>query len=387
MSSRPGNLGVCTEHRVVCGSEPLTNSDDACLLAILIIEPNQTASVNHEFPSLNDHGFGSTSHCGDDGSAKRMTRSRQGKRKTGMNSSSSVELRRIAHGDDMPAAQQAEALVHRENFSLDDDHDANKPASTSLWSLTAKDQRSFFLLVLLYFLQGVPMGLAMGSVPYLLKSRLSYGEIGVFTLAAYPYSMKLLWSPIVDAIWSRRIGRRKSWIVPIQTLSAIMLLWMSGQVESLMEKANQHLYFFTFVFFSLVMLCATQDVAVDGTFISDSTSYGPSQIVGHGAVSREVAGLTDVLTAIRLGSDAYFPGKSVICFHRSNCRPYCWAIPFFHSLFGLQFPKLCEQMVSRETFERSRFHSFRLPQILGLDISPRHHWASIFQKGRKDEQP
>ncbi|KAI5840608.1 acetyl-coenzyme A transporter 1-domain-containing protein [Tricharina praecox] len=225
-------------------------------------------------------------------SGERMNRSRRGggsssgKRK-GMNSSSSVEFRRGKVGVEggESSAAQTEHLIARESFSLDHDHDVSKPAAASLMDLSPKDRRNFFLLVLLYFLQGVPMGLAMGSVPFLLKSKLSYGEIGVFTLASYPYSMKLLWSPIVDAIWSPRMGRRKSWIVPVQAVSAIMLLWLGGQAEKMMEEANTRLYFFTWVFFCLVMLCATQDVAVDGwalTLISpENLSYASTaQTVG-----------------------------------------------------------------------------------------------------------
>jgi len=83
-------------------------------------------------------------------------------------------------------------------------------------------------------LQGIPVGLAFGSVPFLLKARLSYGQVGIFSLASYPYSMKLLWSPIVDAIYSRRIGRRKSWIVPIQATSGLLLLWLGSHIEGLM---------------------------------------------------------------------------------------------------------------------------------------------------------
>ena len=148
------------------------------------------------------------------------------------------------------------------------DVDSNPSGGGAFFDLPLRDQRNFCMLVLLYFLQGVPMGLAMGSVPFLLKSRLSYGQIGVFTLAAYPYSMKLAWSPIVDAIWSRRFGRRKSWIVPIQTISGIMLLWLGANASELMQNAEQKLYMFTFTFFMLVMLCATQDIAVDGWAIT-----------------------------------------------------------------------------------------------------------------------
>lgn len=207
-----------------------------------------------------------------------------------MNTSSSVEYRRkngasLDNGDSSPSsAHQTEALLERSSFTLDDDHDV-KPAAASFLTLSLADQRNFALLVLLYFLQGVPMGLAMGSVPFLLKHKLSYGEIGVFTLASYPYSMKLLWSPIVDAIWSRRMGRRKSWIVPIQTVSACMLIWLGSNVDRLMDEASSKLYTFTFVFFTLVMLCATQDIAVDGwalTLLSpENLSYASTaQTVG-----------------------------------------------------------------------------------------------------------
>ncbi|TGZ78055.1 MFS general substrate transporter [Ascodesmis nigricans] len=210
-----------------------------------------------------------------------------------MNTSSSVEFRRKTvhpvefdlNDSHISSASQTAALLERESFQLDSSIDPDKPPAGSFKELSKKDQRNFLLLVLLYFLQGVPMGLAMGSVPFLLKSRLSYGQIGVFTLASYPYSMKLLWSPIVDAIWSPRWGRRKSWIVPVQAVSAVALLWLGAHAERLMEEAEQRLYFFTFVFFVLVMLCATQDIAVDGwalTLLSpENLSYASTaQTVG-----------------------------------------------------------------------------------------------------------
>lgn len=87
-------------------------------------------------------------------------------------------------------------------------------------------------------LQGVPVGLAFGSVPFLLKAKLSYGQVGVFSLASYPYSMKLLWSPIVDAVYSRRFGRRKSWIVPIQATSGLLLLWLGSHIEALLARVT-----------------------------------------------------------------------------------------------------------------------------------------------------
>ncbi|KAG0135978.1 acetyl-coenzyme A transporter 1-domain-containing protein [Tuber indicum] len=273
---------------------PLTSSSSSTVRAH---RSNSSAEHPDDFELENIYVDDLRTHCNSDDPAtpsSPMARSRKDRHhdndrssSANMNSSSSVEYRRknasVDGHDLLPSSMQTETLLQRESFSLDDDHD--KQASASLKDLSPQDQKNFALLVLLYFLQGVPMGLAMGSVPFLLKSRLSYGEIGVFSLASYPYSMKLLWSPIVDAIWSKRMGRRKSWIVPIQALSAIMLLWLGANADRLMAEASGKLYTFTFVFFSLVMLCATQDVAVDGwalTLLSvENLSYASTaQTVG-----------------------------------------------------------------------------------------------------------
>lgn len=136
-------------------------------------------------------------------------------------SMSNVELRR-KNAAPQDSGQVTSNLMARESFSLDNNVPKTPVVNNhGFFELPRADQRNFLLLVLLYFLQGVPMGLAGGSVPFLLKEHLSFGEIGVFSLAAYPYSLKLFWSPIVDAVWSPRFGRRKSWILPIQLMSGL----------------------------------------------------------------------------------------------------------------------------------------------------------------------
>ncbi|KAF2196159.1 acetyl coenzyme a transporter [Delitschia confertaspora ATCC 74209] len=184
-----------------------------------------------------------------------------------------VEHRRkhVTNNSEDPASQAA-SLMSRSSFTLDDPVPAlageGQGPSKGFFELSKKDQRNFLLLILLYFLQGIPMGLANGSVPFLLKSIVSYSAIGVFSLAAYPYSLKLLWSPIVDAVWSPKLGRRKSWILPIQILSGLSMLWLGGRVQRMMadagEKDSNSIWSFTWWWFGLVFLCATQDIAVDG---------------------------------------------------------------------------------------------------------------------------
>lgn len=179
--------------------------------------------------------------------------------------------RKHASLDSDSPSSQAASLIGSSSFSLDDDvpkfGEEEEGSSKGFFELSKKDQSNFLLLVLLYFLQGIPMGLAHGSVPFLLKNNVSYSAIGVFSLAAYPYSLKLLWSPIVDAVWSPSVGRRKSWILPIQTISGFSMLWLGRNINRMMTEAGETdsgVWNFTMWWFALVFLCATQDIAVDG---------------------------------------------------------------------------------------------------------------------------
>lgn len=184
-----------------------------------------------------------------------------------------IEYRRRKPSIDSPTgATQLTNLMSRERFSLDDmpltPRTPGMSASEGFMELPRQDQRNFALLVLLYFVQGVPMGLAMGSIPVLLKAHLSYSQIGTFSLASYPYSLKLLWSPVVDAVWSRSLGRRKSWIVPVQMVSGFGLLYLGANARTMLASAGAvggaGIVAFTIWWFTLVAMCATQDIAVDG---------------------------------------------------------------------------------------------------------------------------
>lgn len=148
-------------------------------------------------------------------------------------------------------------------------------------SLAPHDLPQFYLLIALYFVQGIPVGLAFGTIPFLLKSmakETSFTTLGIFSIATYPYSLKILWSPIVDSIYSDKIGRRRSWIIPIQLVSGVLLFILGsaisrGLVFNGVEDAfhgrnggihDLNILALTFYFGMLVFLCATQDIAVDG---------------------------------------------------------------------------------------------------------------------------
>lgn len=171
---------------------------------------------------------------------------------------------------------------------LEADRDVDTPVEhhdAAKRPISAKDKRSMVLLCVLYLIQGVPLGLALGSIPFILKEHLSYSQLATFALSSYPYSLKLLWSPIVDAVFFKRIGRRKSWIIPMQLVVGSLMLYISLNVQKLMANPAANLTELTFVFTLLVTLSATQDIAVDGwalTLLShDCLSYASTcQTIG-----------------------------------------------------------------------------------------------------------
>lgn len=99
------------------------------------------------------------------------------------------------------------------------------------------DYLNLVLLLVLYTLQGIPMGLA-GSIPYILAEKgADYTEQAQFSLCSWPFALKLFWAPIVDSVYSESFGRRKTWLVPTQfAIAAIMLVGGSHADRLLAEE-------------------------------------------------------------------------------------------------------------------------------------------------------
>ena len=113
------------------------------------------------------------------------------------------------------------------------------------------------LLTVLYIVQGLPYGFQAKVLPLLLREQgASLTLIGLLSLLALPWILKLLWAPLVDHYHWPRLGRRRSWILPMQVLMAFCAIG-AGFAEGYDQ--------WTVIFFlTFVMNCcaATQDIAV-----------------------------------------------------------------------------------------------------------------------------
>ena len=140
-------------------------------------------------------------------------------------------------------------------------------ASMSLWDIDRHDRVSMLTLFVLYCLQGIPMGLS-ASIPLLLKEQgSSYEGLSLFSLVSLPFSCKLLWAPIVDSLYLKKVGRRKSWLIPVQLVTGLVMILSSSYIEEWLYgrgSEGPQVEYLTAFFLSLYFLMATQDIAVDG---------------------------------------------------------------------------------------------------------------------------
>jgi MFS family permease len=137
------------------------------------------------------------------------------------------------------------------------------------------------LLTALYFVQGMPFGFQATALPVYLRSHgVSVTTIGFLGLLSLPWLLKVLWAPLVDRYGSRRIGRRKSWIVPLQ---AALALTAAAAAFVSIERELSVLLGLVFLF---NLFAATQDIAVDGlavdTLRPEELGLGnAAQVVGY----------------------------------------------------------------------------------------------------------
>ncbi len=42
----------------------------------------------------------------------------------------------------------------------------------------------------------------------------------MFSFVSWPFSLKILWAPLVDSLYFKRVGQRRTWLLPVQARAA-----------------------------------------------------------------------------------------------------------------------------------------------------------------------
>src|ERR1700752_924020 len=92
-------------------------------------------------------------------------------------------------------------------------------------------QPRVLIVLFLGFSSGLPLALSGSTLLIWMKeANVDLRTIGLFALGGTPYTIKLLWSPLVDALHipalTQRFGRRRGWLLMSQLLLmlAVVLL-------------------------------------------------------------------------------------------------------------------------------------------------------------------
>lgn len=118
----------------------------------------------------------------------------------------------------------------------------------------------WLMVAALYFTQGVPLGLAMEALPAMLRrDGAPLDALAFLPLVGLPWVLKFLWAAQVDNRWNARLGRRRSWLLPMQALATACLL---GAALLGLSATSAPLIVALAAMGSLAS--ATQDIATDG---------------------------------------------------------------------------------------------------------------------------
>jgi len=156
------------------------------------------------------------------------------------------------------------------------------PAAVSLWhggrprtlagTVSSLTSRRIQLLGLLSLSSGTPLGFATNTFQIFLRGAgVSLTDIGLLQSISLPWTVKFLWSPLVDRYALPWPGRRRSWVLVTQLLLALAFGGLAAYVGTALVQdaagrpalAAGAAGTIALIALALVFFSATQDIALD----------------------------------------------------------------------------------------------------------------------------
>lgn len=134
------------------------------------------------------------------------------------------------------------------------------------------------LLMMMGFASGIPLALTGGTLQAWMTSEgVNLGTIGLFSMASLPYTLKFLWSPLMDRFAPLGLGRRRGWMLVTQTLLIL------GVIALGFSQPKENLWLVAVLAIAVAFFSASQDVVLDAwrreTLSDDALGFGSSVFV------------------------------------------------------------------------------------------------------------
>lgn len=187
------------------------------------------------------------------------------------------------------------------------------------WKLfrAAMTNRKMAIMLVFGFASGLPNVLLLGTLyAWLGEEQVDLETMGVFSLIGLAYAFKFLWSPAVDRIAIPvldRLGRRRSWLLPIQLLLACAFILLSRL------DPGSYLGWFSLIAGFGAFASATQDIVVDAWRVDVADEQATLEIMsavyqlGY-RVATLVGGALALVLAARIGWPQVYLAMGVAMF-------------------------------------------------------------------------
>lgn len=149
------------------------------------------------------------------------------------------------------------------------------------------------------FASGLPLALTAGTLQaWLTVTGIDLKTIGLFTLVGLPYTLKFLWSPLMDRFVPPWLGRRRGWMASAQAalLAGIVAMAVTGP-ESPWTLAALALM--------VAFMSASQDIAFDAyradLLLAPERGFGAAVSVTGYRIGMLAAGAVALILAERIG--------------------------------------------------------------------------------------
>lgn len=111
---------------------------------------------------------------------------------------------------------------------------------------------------LMGFSCGVPLLLTLSVLQAWMKEEgIDLSVIGLFTLVGLPYTLKFLWSPVMDRFTLPFLGRRRGWLLIIQVILVVAIAGLG------LTSPKDNPWLVAFAAFLVTFFSASQDIVVD----------------------------------------------------------------------------------------------------------------------------
>ena len=148
-----------------------------------------------------------------------------------------------------------------------------------------------FLFFILYLNQDFLFGITKVLYIKLKESGVTYSDLGYLSMSSLSAYLKLFFGPFTDVYYSKRIGKRNTYIISVGLLLCMVTLFMSLNIEKFVGNLMiVNIAIYTFI---LTCLLWIQDIVIDGL----GTEYLKDEHLGYCIAMQTVAqGIGSLLT-------------------------------------------------------------------------------------------